>query len=179
MLPAATGRIGTPDLASPVMATPWRSLVVPALAAVALVACGSDNGSSSSSTTTPTGTTGVTATSAAPALASTVPSPASTGDTAAPVTSGIPGASNEIIVHVGVDDGATTGSRVENVKLGENVILRLVSDSDEEYHIHGYDLEQKVAAGVEAQFELKADKAGDFDVESHVTDKVYLVLHVS
>jgi hypothetical protein len=82
-------------------------------------------------------------------------------------------------VHVGVDDAATTGSRVENVKLGENVILRLMSDSDEEYHVHGYDLEQKVAAGVEAQFEFTASMAGDFDVESHVTDKVYVVLHVA
>ena len=82
-------------------------------------------------------------------------------------------------MHVGVDDAATVGSRVENVKLGDNVILRLTSDSDEDYHVHGYDLEQKVAAGVEAQFEFKADMAGDFEVESHVTNKVYVVLHVA
>jgi len=82
-------------------------------------------------------------------------------------------------VHVGVDDAATVGSRVENVKLGDHVVLRLVSDSDETYHVHGYDLEQKVAAGVEAQFEFTADKAGDFEVESHNTEKVYVVLHVS
>jgi hypothetical protein len=154
------------------MATRWRTIVVPAVLAVAVTACGSDNGGSSS---TPTSATATTAT----AVSSTVPTPASTGATAAPQTSSIPGASDEIIVHVGVDDAATVGSRVENVTLGENVILRLTSDSDEEYHIHGYDLDQRVAAGVEAQFEFTADQAGDFEVESHVSDKVYLVLHVA
>jgi hypothetical protein len=58
-------------------------------------------------------------------------------------------------------------------------VLRLTSDGDENYHVHGYNLDQKVAAGVEAQFEFTADTAGRFDVESHVTDKVYLVLDVS
>jgi hypothetical protein len=153
------------------MATRWRTVLVPAVFVVALAACGSDNSKSSASP--------IATSAASPAPSGTTPSPASTGDTAAPTASSIAGASDEIIVHVGVDDAATAGSRVENVKLGENVILRLTSDSDEDYHVHGYDLEQKVAAGVEAQFEFKADMAGDFEVESHVTDKVYVVLHVS
>lgn len=160
------------------MATRWRTVLVPAVLVVALAACGSDNSKSSASpTATSAATSGSVSTSPAPS--GTAPSPASTGDTAAPEPSSIAGASDEIIVHVGVDDAATAGSRVENVKLGDNVILRLTSDSDEDYHVHGYELEQKVAAGVEAQFEFRADMAGDFEVESHVTDKVYVVLHVS
>jgi hypothetical protein len=151
------------------MATPWRTLVVPAVLAVALAACGSDNSTSSSSS----------ATTLLPASSGTSPSPASTGDTPAPVTSGIPGAGDEIIVHVGLDDASTKGSRVEDVNVNEDVVLRLVSDSDEDYHVEGYNLDQKVAAGVEAQFEFKADKAGDFKVTSQVTDKVYVVLHVA
>ena len=140
--------------------------------AIALTAaCGSDNGSSA-------GTTAVAASAPGQADTTTPNSPGVTGDTAAPGTDQIPGAPNEIIVHVGVDDAATVGSRVENVKLGDHVVLRLVSDTDETYHVHGYDLEQKVAAGVEAQFEFTADKAGDFEVESHNTEKVYVVLHV-
>jgi hypothetical protein len=149
------------------------------LAIVLTAACGSDNGySTSNSAATSAGTT-------APGQgrpstpASSAPDPAVTGDTAAPGTDDVPGAANEIIVHVGVDDAATVGSRVENVKLGDHVVLRLVSDTDETYHVHGYDLEQKVAAGVEAQFEFTADRAGDFEVESHTTEKVYVVLHVS
>jgi hypothetical protein len=162
------------------MATTCRRLVVPALLAIVLTAaCGSDNGSSAMTTAAATGGTSAPGQVATSAPASSAPSPAVTGDTAAPGTGQIPGAANEIIVHVGVDDAATVGSRVENVKLGDHVVLRLVSDTDETYHVHGYDLEQKVAAGVEAQFEFTADKAGDFEVESHNTDKVYVVLHVS
>ena len=143
--------------------------------AIALTAaCGSDNGSSASTTAIAASAPGQ-ADTTAPASS---PSPGVTGDTAAPGTNQIPGAPNEIIVHVGVDDAATVGSRVEKVKLGDHVVLRLVSDTDETYHVHGYDLEQKVAAGVEAQFEFTADKAGDFEVESHNTEKVYVVLHV-
>jgi len=151
------------------MATRWRTVLVPAVLVVALAACGSDNSKSSASPTTTSASGAAAATAAtastSPSPSGTAPSPASTSD--------------EIIVHVGVDDAATVGSRVENVKLGDNVILRLTSDSDEDYHVHGYDLEQKVAAGVEAQFEFKADMAGDFEVESHVTNKVYVVLHVA
>ena len=165
------------------MATRWRTVLVPAVLVVALAACGSDNSKSSASPTTTSASGAAAATAAtastSPSPSGTAPSPASTGDTAAPEPSSIAGASDEIIVHVGVDDAATMGSRVENVKLGDNVILRLTSDSDEDYHVHGYDLEQKVAAGVEAQFEFKADMAGDFEVESHVTNKVYVVLHVA
>jgi hypothetical protein len=162
------------------MATPWRLLVVPTVLAVAIAAgCGSDNGSSASNTAAAPSATSAPGQIATSAPVSTAPTPASTGDTAAPGTNQIPGAPNEIIVHVGVDDAATVGTRVENVKLGDHVVLRLVSDTDETYHVHGYDLEQKVAAGVEAQFEFTADKAGDFEVESHNTEKVYVVLHVS
>ena len=161
------------------MATPWRTLVVPTLLAIALTAaCGSDNGSSASTTAaSAAGTSAAGQDTSSPS--SSTPTPASTGDTAAPGTNQIPGAPNEIIVHIGVDDASTVGSRVENVKLGDHVVLRLASDTDENYHVHGYDLEQKVAAGVEAQFEFTADKAGDFEVESHNTEKVYVVLHVS
>ena len=132
-----------------------------------LVACGSSSATKTSST------------AVVPPVTSTSPSPASTGDTEVADTGTIPGAQQEIVVHVGVDDAATKGSRVEKVKFGQQVVLRLTSDGDEDYHVHGYDLEQKVAAGVEAQFQFNADKAGSFEVESHVTNKVYVVLHVS
>jgi hypothetical protein len=149
------------------------------LAIALTAACGSDNGSSASTTVPGSGGTSAPGQVDTSEPASSTPGPAVTGDTAAPGTDQIPGAPNEIIVHVGVDDAATVGSRVENVKLGDHVVLRLVSDTDETYHVHGYDLEQKVAAGVEAQFEFTADQAGDFEVESHNTEKVYVVLHVS
>ena len=81
----------------------------------------------------------------------------------------------EIIVNV--DDPAQVGQTFP-VALGQTVILRLVSDSDQEYHVHGFELEQKVAAGVEATFEFTADVAGSFDVESHTNDAVLAIIQV-
>jgi hypothetical protein len=152
------------------MPTPWRLLLVPVAAAALVTACGGDNSSSSTAT--------VPGQAITTAPGSTVPTPASTGDTAAAPSSEIPGASYEIIVHVGVDDAATIGSRVEDVQLGQDVVLRLTSDSDEDYVVQGYNLDQRVASGVEAQFEFTADKAGMFPVMSRTTNKVYVVLHV-
>ena len=152
------------------MPTPWRLLLVPVAAAALATACGGDNSGTSAAT--------VPGQAVTTAAGTTVPVPASTGDTAAPASTEIPGASNEIIVRVGVDDAATVGSRVENVQMGQDVVLRLMSDSDEDYVVQGYGLDQKVASGVEAQFEFTADKAGTFPVMSRTTNRVYVVLHV-
>lgn len=140
------------------MTTTRRLLLVP-VALFALAACSSDNkGASDSSTANAAATT-------------TTTTPASSG-TEKPVS----GDAAEITVKVGKDDSP---DRVEHVDLGQTVDLRLLSDSDEQYHVHGYDLEGKAAAGVEYDFEFTADKAGRFEVESHTTDKVLLVLEVS
>ena len=94
------------------MATPWRLLVVPTVLAVAIATgCGSDNGSSASSTAAAAAGTSAPGQIATSAPVSTTPTPASTGDTAAPGTNQIAGAPNEIIVHVGLDDAATFCSR--------------------------------------------------------------------
>ena len=77
---------------------------------------------------------------------------------------------------VGVNDSP---SRVENVALNQPVVITLQSDSDEEYHLHGYELEKKAAAGTEVSFSFNATMPGDFELESHTTDQVLLVLHVS
>jgi hypothetical protein len=135
------------------------------LAVAIASACGSSAGTKASST------------AVAPV---TSVSAATTGATEATDTSTtLAGAEQEIIVHVGVDDAATLGSRVEHVAQGHTVVLRLVSDGDENYVIPGYNLRQRVAAGVEAQFEFQADKAGSFPVQSTVTNKTYLVLEVA
>lgn len=145
------------DLRWPPMRTTCRLLLVPA-ALVALAACSSDNkGATAISTTTAT------------AAATTTPV---SSDTEKPVS----GDAAEITVKVGKDDSP---DRVEHVDLGQTVDLRLLSDSDEDYHVHGYDLEGKAAAGLEKEFVFTADKVGRFEVETHTTSKVLLVLEVS
>jgi hypothetical protein len=107
---------------------------------------------------------------AAPAVDTTAPA---TTDPAAgklaPVT---------INVTVGTDSGA---GRRENVALGAPVTVELVNPgSDDEFHLHGYDLSTgETPRGVTSSISFTADKAGEFELESHVAGDVLVVLVVS
>jgi hypothetical protein len=154
-----------------------RALIVPVAVALALAACGSGSDSSSDATSpAPAPTTAAASlTTASPttgALAATTMPPGESAPTDQPVS----GDAMEIIVNV--DDPSQVGQTFP-VALGQTVVLRLLSDTDQEYHVHGYDLEKQAAAGVETTFEFTADKAGTFEVESHTTDKVLATLQVS
>lgn len=142
------------------MSTLRRTLLIP-VAVLALAACSDDDPSGGAATDPPVATT-----------AAVTPPSMSTEDK--PVAGG----EHEIIVQVGVDDAATLGSRVEQVPVGSDVVLRLLSEGDEDYHVHGFDLEKRVAAGVEAVFRFTVDQPGRFDVESHTTEQVLLVIDV-
>jgi hypothetical protein len=84
----------------------------------------------------------------------------STAKVAAPV---------EISVTVGTDSAT---DRVEEVPLGSQVNITLSNpNADDEFHLHEYDLTTAVIS-------FTADKAGDFDLESHVTDEVLVVISV-
>jgi hypothetical protein len=129
---------------------------IPLVACVALLAaCG---GSSTTGTTAP---------------------PASTTDTSnteVTDTSGAPAgklAAVSVDVTVGVDSGPT---RRVDVALGAPVTINLTNpDADDEFHLHGYDL----SPGETASISFTADKAGEFELESHVTGEVLVVLVVS
>lgn len=83
-----------------------------------------------------------------------------------------------ILVTVGVDSGA---DRVEAVKLNQQVELTIVNPkADDEFHLHGYDLGGGVTkAGEQKTFAFTATEAGEFEVESHVSETVLVVLKVS
>ena len=96
--------------------------------------------------------------------------PAATTAASAPVV---------ISVVVGTD---SSPDRVEKIPLGAQVTLTLTDpNSDEEYHVHGYELGDGVemTKGQPEVFEFVADKAGDFEVESHTTETVLVILRVS
>ena len=105
---------------------------------------------------------------------------ASTPDTSGADSTVTTDASNvaKILVTVGVDSGP---DRVENVKLNQEVELTLVNPkADDEFHVHGYDLGGGTTkAGDEKTFAFVATEAGDFEVESHVSETVLVVIHVS
>ena len=58
----------------------------------------------------------------------------------------------------------TANERVE-VALGETVRLVILSDSNDELHVHGYDLKRPLTAGDELTLEFVADIPGVFEVE--------------
>lgn len=105
------------------------------------------------------------------------------GSTATPTTTtvAVPSDDDEIrriIVTVGVDSGP---DRVEEVSVGESVELTIVNpDDDDEFHVHGFDLGgEETPAGEEKVFAFTATEAGDFEVESHVSGEVLVVIRVS
>ncbi len=96
------------------------------------------------------------------------------------VTSDVTSATDEV-VEISVIIGQTSGSAVAyQATLGSTVRLKILNpDVDDEFHLHGYDLESGVTpAGQEAIVEFSADKLGTFDLESHVTGEWILTLVV-
>jgi hypothetical protein len=83
-----------------------------------------------------------------------------------------------ISVEVGLDDAA---DRIETVPVGSIVTLSILNPSaDDEFHLHDYDLgdDQIIPAGQTATFTFVADRTGDFELESHRTEDVLLILRV-
>lgn len=83
-----------------------------------------------------------------------------------------------ITVTVGVDSGP---DRVDTVPLGSLVTLTVVNpNSADEFHLHGYDLGDgaEIPAGQPSTFTFTADTAGRFELESHDTHDVIMVLDV-
>jgi uncharacterized lipoprotein YajG len=84
----------------------------------------------------------------------------------------------EIDVIVGENSG---DDRIEVVALGDEVRITLVNPTQEdEYHLHGYDIvSKKMAPGAPATLSFTANVAGTFELESHVTNDVLVVLEIS
>jgi hypothetical protein len=103
--------------------------------------------------------------------------PVATTSSGAPAATDVAMSGNFVEILVNADDPAAYGV-VERVALGQTVVLALLSDTDREYHVHGYDLVARSPAGSERVFEFTADLSGRFDVEDHVTGDVLRVLEV-
>lgn len=150
-----------------------RALACIPVALLLLGACGDD----SSSSTTDSPTTVATSTGPADTTADTAVAGADT--TVAQVTTPETALDGpvQIDVVVGVDSGA---DRVVKVKVSADITLNITNpNAADEFHVHGVDLEQSVDAGVMATFNFTLDQAGTYEVESHITEDVLLVIEVS
>jgi hypothetical protein len=85
-----------------------------------------------------------------------------------------------IDVKVGIDDYDTlAGERVIKVALGSAVTITLTdAREDQDYHLHVYDVGAEAKKGEPGVISLIVDQAGQFDLESHTTGKTLLVLVV-
>jgi hypothetical protein len=161
----------------------WRPIIT-GTALVILGACSGDDSSSTPTTIAAVTTIATPATSAPTTAATTSGTSAST---AAPTT---PGSSTED--HVGpatVESTPLTGGggktislnadqvgstpTTETVKLNTPVSITMTAATPQEFHLHGYDLEFTY------RLDFTADKAGSFELESHTTNKVVMILVVT
>lgn len=146
-----------------------RALAAIPVAALLLAACGGGNDSA--------------ATSVAPASSADA---TTTSFTVTTMATGTTMADNnttvvvqgpvQVDVVVGVDSGA---ERVERVAVGSDVTVNITNpNAADEFHVHGIELEQSVDAGVTATFNFVADTPGTYEIESHETEEVLVVIEV-
>ncbi len=73
-------------------------------------------------------------------------------------------------------DAADLTPPVISVVLGTEITLTVVSVTDQEFHVHNYDITK---AGTRVTFAFTADLVGSHIVESHTTGKVICTIVVS
>ncbi|HJS72307.1 MAG TPA: hypothetical protein VJ858_06225 [Acidimicrobiia bacterium] len=78
-------------------------------------------------------------------------------------------ATTSTVSHIDVEfvEGDVVGPESVQVELGETVDLWVLSDVDDEIHVHGYDLFYDLEAGVPFHLTFLADVPGIFEVEVH------------
>ncbi len=167
------------------------ALAVAALLGSGLSACTKDTAPATQPTTAVTpieqGTTPIDPTVTVPAALSSVdpdgtepPAPTVADRTTAVVsdvtTHSNPAGPVQIDIQVGIDSGP---NRVEIIAKGSAVQINLTDPAAaQEYHLHGYDIEQQVAKGETATLNFTADQTGTFEIESHETSQVLAVIQV-
>ena len=85
------------------------------------------------------------------------------------------------VVEINLVVGENTGPDMKQiVPLGASVRITVTNpNGPDEIHVHGYDISTGVMAkGQEAVIEFVASNAGTFDLESHVSEEIVLVLTV-
>jgi len=75
-------------------------------------------------------------------------------------------------------EGIPTSGRV-HVAIGAEIRLTVTADTDDEVHLHGYDLMADVIAGAPAVLEFSAGIPGIFEVEFEDAAKLLVELQVS
>jgi hypothetical protein len=145
-----------------------RAAALTATLVLALAGCSSPGETPAPSPSTTTAT----------AAGTDAPSPASGASTAPPSpAASVAAVDKEIVVTVARRKVTPPTGRVEVAK-GNLVRITVTSDIADELHIHGYDKTLALPAGTPASIELRVDRTGLFEVETHSSHLVLLQLVV-
>jgi plastocyanin len=75
------------------------------------------------------------------------------------------------VSRIEIRGGEVVGGPAEiKAKNGDTVVIVVSADAPDDIHLHGYDIEKKVAPGQPARFRFKANAEGEFEIESHVAE---------
>lgn len=149
-----------------------RRLIAAAFVGVLFTSCGGGESSATSSVAVDLGVGSLPAGDTSPTVPVDPVATTTPDTTPALVTTG----PVQIDVVVGRDSGP---DRVERIAVGSDVTVNITNpDAADEFHLHGIDLERSVAAGVMATFNFTATAPGTYELESHETDGVLIVLVV-
>lgn len=73
-----------------------------------------------------------------------------------------------VAAEIEIENGEVVGGLQEiEVERGDAVELVIRSDTPDEVHLHGYDIEQEVGPGEPARFSFTADSEGIYEIEAH------------
>ena len=77
-----------------------------------------------------------------------------------------------VAIEIDADAGVT---EVASVALGSPVVIQVFSETEQDFHLHGFDID---LMGDDVTFDFIADKLGDFELESHESGEILLTLSV-
>lgn len=121
----------------------------------------------------------LTTTTSSPSTTTTGPSTTTTAlaITAGPTTTAF--SDDLTVVEVVVREGRVVSEDRVDIPLGNGILMRFDSDVRLLVHVHGFNEEFSVEAGVVTAHEFDADLPGIFEVEDHVTHRRLIELKVS
>jgi hypothetical protein len=130
---------------------------------LAVAGCGSGNDEASPPTTTEVETT------------TTETEPETTQPETTPETETAPAAPEPVTIAITVRNGRPVGGIARpTVRRGDRVVLVVRSDVTGDVHLHGYDLEQRVAPGTPARIRFRATIPGRFEIELHAHPELHI-----
>lgn len=147
-----------------------RRVTIMALAVI-VVACGSEERGAATTSNPADPTTS----------ASTMVEPTTTSTVDRTTTTSIPATTSTTQPEIDVElvGGEIVGPESFEVPLGETVDIWILSDVDDEVHVHGYDLRFEISAGDPFNLSFDADVPGIFEVEVHTNSAPLFEIEVT